>query len=94
MVSMASSAYSLAKRAFVSLILTLGCAYSLVFTINRDSDEADVLRAYRHALLKVHPSRYAAIHQPLHAHTRGHLSGELDVEAQCLGTAPRNPTAV
>lgn len=64
---MASSAILVAKRAFVSVLLALGCAYRLAFTINRDSDDADILRAYRRALLKVHPdregsqSRYAKI---------------------------------
>ena len=54
---MASSAILVAKRAFVSVLLALGCAYRLAFTINRDSDDADILRAYRRTLLKVHPDK-------------------------------------
>ena len=42
---MASSAILVAKRAFVSVLLALGCAYRLAFTINRDSDDADILRS-------------------------------------------------
>ena len=59
---MASSAILVAKRAFVSVLLALGCAYRLAFTINRDSDDADILRAYRRPL--------TAVHQPRHAHTQ------------------------
>ena len=51
---MASSALLLAKRAFVSVLLALGCAYKLAFSITRDSDDADILKACRRALLKVH----------------------------------------
>ena len=47
----------LAKRAFVSVILALSSAYHTVATVNRDSDDKDLLRIYRRLLLKVHPDK-------------------------------------
>jgi len=54
---MASSPYLLAKRAFVSVILALCSAYHTATTVNRDSDDKDLLRLYRRLLLKVHPDK-------------------------------------
>ncbi len=47
----------MAKRAFVSVILALAHAYKLVANINRDSDDASILKMYRRVLLKVHPDK-------------------------------------
>jgi len=54
---MACGPYLLAKRAFVGLLLALARTYQLTLAVNRDSDEADIHRAYRKVLLKVHPDK-------------------------------------
>ena len=54
---MASSVYFTAKRALVSVLLGFACAYRIAFTINRDSSDEDILKAYRRAVLKVHPDK-------------------------------------
>lgn len=54
---MGCSTEALAKRAFVSLLLSLGAVNSLVLKVNRESADKDVLAAYRRVLLKVHPDK-------------------------------------
>ena len=54
---MASSPYLLAMRAFVSVVLALCAAGHTATTVNRDSDDKDLLRIYRRLLLKVHPDK-------------------------------------
>ncbi len=54
---MASSRYEKAKRAFVTLLLSLARAYRVVVEVNRDSEDAVVHTAYRKVLLKVHPDK-------------------------------------
>jgi len=54
---MVASAYERAKRAFVSLLLSLARSYGLVLDLCRDSDDLVVQRAYRRVLLKVHPDK-------------------------------------
>ena len=43
---MAASAYLLAKRAFVSVILVLGSAYKIAVDINRDAAEDEIIKAF------------------------------------------------
>ena len=52
---MVASAYERAKRAFVSLLLSLARSYGLVLDLCRASDDLVAQRAYRRVLLKVHP---------------------------------------
>ena len=54
---MATSNYSLAKRAFISVLLSLARAYHLIVDVNRDSSDPQVQKAYRRVLLKVHPDK-------------------------------------
>ena len=52
---MGCSAKDVAKRAFVALLLALAVVHSLAVKVNRESDDKDVLAAYRRVVLKVHP---------------------------------------
>ena len=54
---MACSALTIAKRALIKIVLSLGICYNLVVTVNRDSDDADIVRACRRLVLKVHPDK-------------------------------------
>ena len=54
---MVASKVLVAKRALVKLLLALAAAYSLVLNVNRDTSDADVLKAYRRVALKVHPDK-------------------------------------
>ena len=51
------SNYLLAKRAFISILLSLARAYHLIVDVNRDSSDTQVQKAYRRVLLKVHPDK-------------------------------------
>ena len=42
---MGSSAYLIAKRAFVKVLLSLATVYLVCVSVNRDSDDEDVLKA-------------------------------------------------
>ena len=44
---MASSVYLVAKRAFVTILLSTACGCQPAFKINRDSNDQDILKAYR-----------------------------------------------
>ncbi len=46
-----------AKRVFVKVLLSTALAYQLALTVNRDSEDAKLLTAYRHVLKKVHPDK-------------------------------------
>ena len=52
---MATDAKQSAKRAFVTVLLALAVAYSLVLGITRDSNDASIVKAYRRILLRAHP---------------------------------------
>ena len=54
---MACSALTIAKRVLIKIVLSLGICYNLVVTVNRDSDDADIVRACRRLVLKVHPDK-------------------------------------
>ena len=54
---MGSSTHLLAKRAFISVILALACAYQLIVDVNRDSDDVPIMRAFRRVALKAHPDK-------------------------------------
>jgi hypothetical protein len=49
------SALNRAKRAFVSVLLSLASTYGVSTQVNRESEDQDVLRAYRQVLKKAHP---------------------------------------
>jgi len=61
---MACSAYLLAKRALISVILALARIYKLEPDVNRESEDAQVTRAYRRLLLKVDCAGQVARPQP------------------------------
>ena len=46
-----------AKWVFVKVLLSTALAYQLALTVNRDSEDATLLTAYRHVLKKVHPDK-------------------------------------
>ena len=46
-----------AKRALVKVLLAMASAYSVVIRVNRDSDDKDILSAYRRVALKAHPDK-------------------------------------
>ena len=54
---MPASANQQAKRAFVAVLLTLAASYSLRLPITRESEDDDILRAFRRVALKVHPDK-------------------------------------
>ena len=66
---MACSQLARAKRALVTLLLSFARVYGIAVQVCRDSPDADVQRAYRRVLLKVHPDKGGAVGdaQRLHA---------------------------
>ena len=54
---MAASLILLARRALVSVLLSLATAYHLAITVDRDSDDQVVVKAYKRVLLKAHPDK-------------------------------------
>ena len=54
---MGASALQLAKRLFVKLLLAFASQYAVVLDLNRDSPDAEVLRAFRRIAKKVHPDK-------------------------------------
>ena len=46
-----------AKRAFVSVLLTLALDYGVAADVNRDSDDKVILQSYRRVVKKVHPDQ-------------------------------------
>ena len=46
-----------AKRAFVATLKALGAKYGVAVTVSRASSDADVRRAHKRVLLKVHPDK-------------------------------------
>ena len=90
----ASSVHVVAKRALVSVLLGFACAYRLAFTINRDSSDEDVLKAYRRALLKVHPDKGARFFdrgQPLRDPLRCDKSSLKEHPVKVSPLPPQNP---
>ena len=51
------SALNRAKRAFVTVLLSVAKTYSVVVTVTRDSEDKDLLGAYRKMVLKAHPDK-------------------------------------
>ena len=51
------SPLTLAKRAFVKVLLSLAAAHSVSVGVNRDSEEKALLTAYRLVAKKVHPDK-------------------------------------
>lgn len=54
---MAAGAAQLAKRAFVKVLLALAAAYDIAVTVNRDSSDDLLLKAYRRVVLWVHTDK-------------------------------------
>ena len=54
---MGASKVELARRALVTLLVHFGLAYAVAISVNRDSPDAEVLRAFRRIALKVHPDK-------------------------------------
>ena len=48
---------TLAKRAFVKVLLALASSYSVAAQVNRDTPDHAVLTAYKRVALKVHPDK-------------------------------------
>ena len=57
---MPSSLLTQAARALVKVLLSLARVYELTLTVNRDSSEPDLLKAYRRVALKAHPAKFAS----------------------------------
>ena len=49
-----------AKRALVTLLLALAAAYNVAISINRDSEDEAVKKAFRRVILKAHPDKGGA----------------------------------
>ena len=86
---MPCSVLTRAKRAFVTVLLTLASACGIALEVPRDSEDKLLLDACRRVARKVHPDKGGdkdrdRIRNP-HA---------LFVHERFLGTRPRNPTAV
>ena len=54
---MGTSKIFLAKRALVTVLLSVAVAYGVALSLNRDATNANVLKAYRCVVLKVHPDK-------------------------------------
>ena len=54
---MPTSPLSAVARAFVHVLLVLARAYFVGLTVNRDSSEDQLLKAYKKLLLKAHPDK-------------------------------------
>ena len=54
---MPSSPLLLAKRAFVHLLLTMAKAHNIDISVNRDSPDNVIMKAYRRVVLKAHPDK-------------------------------------
>jgi len=54
---MAASAAQLAKRALVTVLLSLAAVYKLVIAVKRDSTDAEVVKAFRRVAIKAHPDK-------------------------------------
>ena len=54
---MAVSVVQLAKRAFLTVLLTFAAQYVVPLTVNRDSPDKDVLAAYRSKVVRRPPHR-------------------------------------
>jgi len=63
--AMPSSALCRAKRAFVSVLLSVASMYGVSALVNRESEDKDVLRAYRQVIKKAHPDHVCASVRPL-----------------------------
>ena len=55
--NMACSHLTRVKRAFVSVLLALAAGYGVALTVNRDSEDNDILKGYRRVILKAHPDK-------------------------------------
>ena len=51
------SARNCAKRAFVTVLLSVASTYSVKAKVNRDSKDKDLLGAYRQVAKKAHPDK-------------------------------------
>ena len=51
------SALQVAKRAFVSVLLSVASTYSVKVKVNRDTKDKDLLGAYRQVVKKAHPDK-------------------------------------
>ena len=54
---MPSSLLTLAKRAFIRVLLAFAAQYAVGVTVNRDSTDAEIVKAYRRVVRKVHPDK-------------------------------------
>ena len=54
---MPSSLLTQATRALVKVLLALAQTYELALTVNRDSSETDLLKAYKWPALNAHPDK-------------------------------------
>ena len=51
------SPLTLAKRAFVKVLLALAAAYRVTVRVTRDSADSAILTAYKKVALKAHPDK-------------------------------------
>ena len=54
---MVLSAFQIAKRAFVKILLTFAAQYQVSLAVTRDSADKEVLAAYRRLVKRVHPDK-------------------------------------
>ena len=55
--AMPCSALARTKRAFVAVLLSIARTYSLTLKTNRDSEDNELLQAYRRLVKKAHPDK-------------------------------------
>ena len=55
--SMPLSALQRTKRAFVTMLLSVASTYSVAVKVNRNSDDEELLGAYRQVVKKAHPDK-------------------------------------
>ena len=58
---MGTSKILLAKRALVTVLLSVTVAYGVALSLNRDATNANVLKAYRRVVLEVHPYKGGSV---------------------------------
>ena len=57
LVDMPCSPLGRARRAFVSVLLSVAAAYGVAVSVNRDSPDDQLLKTFRRVALKAHPDK-------------------------------------
>ena len=84
-----ASAPQLAKRALVSLLRRLALVYRLVLAVTRDSEDKEVVKAWKKVLLRAHPDKGG---QAQHAQELNDAKDKWDAAKAEAGAAAAGPS--